>query len=263
MRERNGLDWLFIALVGLFQLLPILAVALNAFATDWAGTVFPDGFTFDHIRAITSDPRFVQSIYNSLLVSVGSLVITPIVVVPAVLVAHCYFPVLDRWMAVLVILPFAVPGIVLALGLLRIYSGNYGIVLTGTPWVLIFGYMPLAAPLYYVPIKNNLRTFRLTELFEAGRLLGASDFAIFTKIIVPCIKRGLIIGLVMNFTLAVSDFVYANLLVGGHFPTLQIFMGILNGGSGRKLSVLITTYFLVIFVSTAIVVWAASRRNDT
>mgnify|MGYP001298787830 CR=1 FL=1 len=262
MRERGWQDWVLIALVAAFQLLPILAVALNAFATDWAGTVLPEGLTLDHLRTITSDPRFIQSIYNSLLVSVGSLILTPLIVVPAVLIAHCYFPVLDRWMAVLVILPFAVPGIVLALGLLRIYSGNYGIVLTGTPWVLIFGYMPVAAPLYYVPIKNNLRSLRLTELFEAGRLLGATDFSIFTRIVVPCIKQGLIIGLVMNFTLAISDFVYANLLVGGHFPTLQIFMGVLNGGSGRKLSVLITTYFLVIFASTAIVVWAASRRND-
>lgn len=262
MRERRWLDWILVALVAAFQLLPIFAVALNAFATEWAGTVFPEGYTLEHLRVITADPRFIQSIYNSLIVGVGSLILTPLIVVPAVLIAHCYFPVLDRWMAVLVILPFAIPGIVLALGLLRIYSGNYGIVLTGTPWVLIFGYMPIAAPLYFVPIKNNLRSLRLTELFEAGRLLGASDFSIFTRIVVPCIKQGLIIGLVMNFTLAISDFVYANLLVGGHFPTLQIFMGVLNGGSGRKLSVLITAYFLVIFASTAIVVWAASRRIE-
>lgn len=262
MRDRGWLDWALVLLVAAFQLLPILAVALNAFATDWAGTVLPEGLTLDHLRAITSDPRFLQSIYNSLLVSLGSLILTPMIVVPAVLIAHCYFPLLDRWMAVLVILPFAVPGIVLALGLLRIYSGNYGIVLTGTPWVLVFGYMPVAAPLYYVPIKNNLRSLRLNELFEAGRLLGASDFTILTRVVVPCVKQGLIIGLVMNFTLAISDFVYANLLVGGHFPTLQIYMGVLNGGSGRKLSVLITTYFLVIFASTAIVVWAASRRNE-
>jgi len=136
------------------------------------------------------------------------------------------------------------------------------IVLNGSPWILIFGYMPLAAPLYYVPIKSNLRALRMTELFEAGRLLGASDFAIMWRIVLPCVKQGLIIGLVMNFTLAISDFVYANLLVGGHFPTLQIFMGVLNGGSGRKLSVLITTYFIVIFVVTAIVVWVSSRRSD-
>jgi putative spermidine/putrescine transport system permease protein len=262
MRERTFRDWFWIGLLIFLQLLPIVAVFLNSVAVDWAGTILPDGYTLDHIRNITSDPRFTQSIMNSLIVAMGSLVITPIICVPAILVAHCYFPMLDKWMAGLVILPYAVPGIVLALGLLRLYSGNYGVVLNGTPWVLIFGYMPLAAPLYYVPIKSNLRALRMTELFEAGRLLGASDLAIMWRIVLPCVKQGLIIGLVMNFTLAISDFVYANLLVGGHFPTLQIFMGVLNGGSGRKLSVLITTYFIVIFVVTAIVVWVSSRRSD-
>ena len=262
MRERSLRDWFWIGLVVTLQLLPILAVFLNSVAVDWAGTILPDGYTTDHIRNITSDPRFTQSIVNSLIVATGSLVITPLICVPAILVAYCYFPMLDRWMAGLVVLPYAVPGIVLALGLLRIYSGNYGIVLNGTPWVLIFGYLPLAAPLYYVPIKSNLRALHMAEIFEAGRLLGATDFAIMWRIVLPCVKQGLIIGLVMNFTLAISDFVYANLLVGGHFPTLQIFMGVLNGGSGRKLSVLITTYFLVVFVATAIVVWATSRRSD-
>jgi putative spermidine/putrescine transport system permease protein len=118
------------------------------------------------------------------------------------------------------------------------------------------------APLYYVPIKNNLRALRVTELFEAGRLLGASDALILWRVVLPAVRQGLIIGLVMNFTLAISDFVYANLLVGGHFPTLQIFMGVLNGGSGRKLSVLISTYFLVIFAATAIVVWVTSRKGE-
>ena len=262
MPERSRRDWFWIGLLGVLQLLPIVAIFLNSIAVDWAGTILPDGYTLEHLSKITNDPRFVQSILNSLIVGFGSLLVTPFIVVPAILVAHCYFPSLDRTITGLVILPYAVPTIVLALGLLRLYSGNYGIVLNGSPWVLIFGYMPLVAPLYYVPIKNNLRALRVTELFEAGRLLGASDALILWRVVLPAIRQGLIIGLVMNFTLAISDFVYANLLVGGHFPTLQIFMGVINGGSGRKMSVLISTYFIVIFAATAIVVWATSRRAD-
>lgn len=262
MPERTRKDWFWIGLLAVLQLLPIAAIFLNSVAVDWAGTILPDGLTLRHLGNITQDPRFVQSIMNSLIVGFGSLAITPLIVVPAILVAHCYFPTLDRVIAGLVILPYAVPTIVLALGLLRLYSGNHGIVLTGSPWVLIFGYMPLVAPLYYIPIKNNLRALRVTELFEAGRLLGASDALILWRVVLPSIRQGLIIGLVMNFTLAISDFVYANLLVGGHFPTLQIYMGVLAGGSGRKLSVLIATYFIVIFAATAIVVWATSRRSE-
>jgi putative spermidine/putrescine transport system permease protein len=79
--------------------------------------------------------------------------------------------------------------------------------------------------------------------------------------VLPSVMPGVLVGLVMNFTLAISDFVYANLLVGGHFPTLQIFMGILKGGSGRVISNLITVYFLVVFVATSIVIWVTSRRS--
>jgi putative spermidine/putrescine transport system permease protein len=261
MSESKRGAWFWIILVGILQMLPILAVAMNGFAQDWSGTVLPDGYTLKHATTMLNDPRFVDAVKNSLLVGLGSIVFTPFIVVPAIIVAHCYFPKLDQWMAGLVILPYAVPGIVLALGLLRLYSGNYGIVLNGTPWVLIFGYMPLAASLYYLPIKSNLRALRVSDMFEAGRLLGANDVTIILRVVLPCVVQGLIIGLVMNFTLAISDFVYANLLVGGHFPTLQIYMGVLNGGSGRNISVVITGYFLVVLIATAIVVWATSRKG--
>jgi putative spermidine/putrescine transport system permease protein len=247
-------------LVFALQVLPIVAVALNGFATEWAGSMLPVGYTTQYMSQLFADPRFTQAVGNSLLVAGGSLAVTSVICVPAILVAHCYFPILDRWMAGLVILPYAVPSIVLALGLLRLYSGNYGIVLNGTPWVLIFGYVPLAASLYYIPIKNNLRAIPLVEIFEAGRLVGASDFAIMRRVVLPSIMPGLVVGLVMNFTLAISDFVYANLLVGGHFPTLQIFIGVLSGGSGRLISALITAYFAVVLIATSIVIWATSRK---
>ena len=108
-----------------FMLLPIAAVALNGFATEWAGSILPLGLTTDYVREILADPRFVQAIGNALIVAAGSLIVTSLICIPAILVAHCYFPEIDRWMAALVVLPYAVPGIVLALGLLRIYSGNY------------------------------------------------------------------------------------------------------------------------------------------
>lgn len=259
MLDRSWRDWSWIGLVLFLQLLPIVAVALNSIATEWAGTVLPVGYTTEYWARLFADPRFMTALGNSLIIGIGSIIVTPLVCVPAILVAHCYFPVLDRWLAGLVILPYAVPSIVLALGLLRLYSGNYGIVLTGTPWVLIFGYVPLAASLYYIPIKNNLRALQLGEIFEAGRLVGASDLSIIRRIVLPCISQGLIVGFVMTFTLAISDFVYANLLVGGHFPTLQIFIGVLHGGSGRLISTVITAYFVVVLIATSIVIWITTR----
>src|ERR1051325_4017142 len=111
MPERSTQDWLLIGLLGILQLLPIVAIFLNSIALDWAGTILPDGYTLQHMTNIAGDPRFMQSIVNSLIVGFGSLIVTPVIVVPAILVAHCYFPALDRTIAGLVILPYAVPTI--------------------------------------------------------------------------------------------------------------------------------------------------------
>src|SRR6478736_3775926 len=169
-RSARPLDWVVVVLVTLLQALPVVAVALNGVATEWAGTVLPAGYTLRWIETIFADPRFSTAIGNSLIVSVSSLLISLCVGVPAVIAAHCYLPTLDRWLAALVIVPYAVPSIVLAVGLLRLDAGNHGIVLTGTPWILIFGYVPLGASFFYVPIKNNLRALPVQDYLDAGRI---------------------------------------------------------------------------------------------
>ncbi|MDQ7246746.1 ABC transporter permease [Dongia sedimenti] len=253
-----------IVVVGLFvvlQVLPVLAVALNAFAGEWAGTVLPEELTWRWAAQIFADPRFIEALRNSLLISFGAMTVSALVTIPAVLAGHCYLPSLDRWLGALVILPYAVPGIALALGLMRIYSGQYGVQLNGTPWVLIFGYVPLGASFYYLPIKNNLRAVPVQEIIEAGHLVGAGDLAIMRRVILPAVMRGVVVGLVMNFALAISEFVYANLLVGGFYPTLQIFMNVLRQGSGHLTSVVVTVYFVVVWIlSTAVVAVMAKRE---
>lgn len=264
MNDRaSPLDWTIIAVVVVIQAFPVIAVALNGFATAWAGTVLPEGYTLDWLNQMLRDPRFVGAISHSLVISVATLILSAAVAIPAVIVAHCYFPTLDRWLGALVILPYAVPGIVLAVGLLRLYAGNYGVVLTGSPWILIFGYVPLGASFYYVPMKNNLRGLAVTEILEAGRIVGASDFSILRRIVLPSILPALLVGLIMNFALAISEFVYANLLVGGFYPTIQILMNVLSSGSGHLLSILITAYFVIVWAATSILLAVTGRRGET
>jgi putative spermidine/putrescine transport system permease protein len=244
------------------MLLPVAAVGLNAFATDWAGSLLPLGFTLDWARKVLADPRFLQAFGNSMLLGLGATALSAAVCVPAILVAHTTAPRLDRLFAGLVILPYAVPGIVMALGLLKLYAGEFGLVLTGTPWLLVYAYVPLAASLYYVPVKNALRGLNTQELMEAGALLGIGDVRLLWRVILPSVRQSVVIGVILNFTLVVSEFVYANLLVGGQFPTLQIFMFVLRGGSGHLQSVLILVYFgLVLVATTAVGLLAGAEQG--
>ena len=65
-----------IGTVVLLQVLPVLAVALNGVATDWAGSLLPEGLTLHWIKTMAADPRFLQSVEHSLIISIATLVLT-------------------------------------------------------------------------------------------------------------------------------------------------------------------------------------------
>src|SRR4051812_10849093 len=79
MLERTRRDWAWIILVGILQILPIVAVAMNSVATEWAGTIFPVGLTDTYYVRMLNDPRFLQAIRNSVLIGIGSTIVTPLI----------------------------------------------------------------------------------------------------------------------------------------------------------------------------------------
>ena len=119
MPASAALDRLLIGLVSALLLLPVLAVVADALATDWYGGLAPSGLTLEWFARVLTDPVFQSALARSLFLSAGSVVLNLVISLPAILAAHCYLPALDRWMERLVILPYALPQVVLVVGLLR------------------------------------------------------------------------------------------------------------------------------------------------
>ena len=72
--------------------LPILATALYAFSTEWNKTILPEGLTFEWIRTLFQDARFIEAFGRSVLLSGGAVVISILCIVPAIFVIVLYFP---------------------------------------------------------------------------------------------------------------------------------------------------------------------------
>ena len=261
MSEHRGgfADRLLIGIVSLLLLLPVLAVVVSALATDWYSGLVPSGLTLHWFAAVLTEPAFQAALARSLLVAAGSVVLQVLVTVPAILVAHCCLPWLDRWMERLMVLPYALPQVVLVVGLLGLYA-NEPFVLTGTPWILLGGYLPLAFPLLYLPMKNNLRALRVDELLDAGHLLGAGDLVIARRVILPCVAPGLAVGLSMVFALSFAEFVFANLLAGGNFQTLAVYLFGQRQKIGQVTAVIVVIYFAAMWLSTLVALSMLRRR---
>ncbi|MGI4837705.1 MAG: ABC transporter permease [Janthinobacterium lividum] len=243
-------------LLFLILVLPLAGTFLYSIATSWSATLLPSGLTFDWYRQLWADPRFLNAFGHSLIVCVGALVFATVLILPLLFVVHYHFPKLDSVMNVLILLPFAVPPVVSSVGLLQLY-GSGPLAMTGTPWILIGCYFTVALPFMYRAITNNLQAINLRDLMDAAHLLGASTWQAALFVVLPNLRKGLMIALLLSFSFLFGEFVFANLLVGTQYETLQVYLNNMRNSSGHFNSALVISYFFFVLVLT----WVATLLN--
>ena len=250
--------WPRAVLWGLMLLLavPVLATLLYSLSTVWGATVLPQGLTGHWYQQVWSEPRFLAAFGHSLLVAGASLLLATLLVVPAGFVIFYYFPGLDRWMNGLILLQFALPPVVSSVGLLQLYADG-PLPLVGTPWVLLGCYTTLVLPFLYRALADSLRGIGLHDLMDAAHLLGASTPAAFWHVVLPNLRQGLLGALFLSLALLFGEFVFANLLVGNNFETLNVYLYSVRKTSGHYTSAVVISYFVFTLVAT----WLATHLS--
>ncbi|NIF22803.1 MULTISPECIES: ABC transporter permease [Pantoea] len=246
-------------MVGLLLLilaLPLVATLLYGLSSEWSNTILPQGYTLQWFIELWSDGRFLSALGHSLLICFGALLFSLLLVLPVMFVIAYFYPKLDGVMNVLILMPFAVPPVVSSVGLLQLYSSS-PLMLTGTPWILIGCYFTIALPFIYRAIANNMQALNLKELMDAAHLLGASSFQAALCVVLPNLRKGMLIAVLLSFSFLIGEFVFANMLVGNRYETLQVYLYNMRNGSGHFTSALVISYFLVVLLVT----WLANALN--
>jgi putative spermidine/putrescine transport system permease protein len=163
-----------------------------------------------------------------------------------------YFPKWERVLNLIALLPYALPGVVAAVGLIKLYSSG-PIAISGTIWILIGAYFVTVLPYMYQGIRNSLRTVRAIELMDAAELLGASKWQAFYKVIIPNVLSGLTVSILLSFSILFGEFVLTNLLVGGQFETIQIYLYRRMAESGHLASAVVICYFVLILLLSGLI----------
>lgn len=243
-------------LVLLILALPLVATLLYALATEWGATILPDGFTLKWMAQLWQDPRFLLALWHSLLICFGALLFSLVLVLPVMFVIAYYFPKLGVVMNVLILLPFAIPPVVSSVGLLQLYSAP-PLMLTGSPWILVGCYFTIALPFIWRAISNNMQAINIRELIDAAHLLGATTWQAALMVVLPNLRKGALIAVLLSFSFLVGEFVFANLLVGTNYETLQVYLYNVRNASGHFSSALVISYFFVVLLVT----WLANALN--
>ncbi|MEK7949341.1 ABC transporter permease [Luteolibacter soli] len=243
--------------------LPHLGVILLSLSDDWYQTVLPVAMKFDNYRDALGDPFVVPSIKNSLFyASFATLVDLVLGVAIAWVIVRSTIKgraLLDA----LVMLPLAVPGLVLAFGYLALSQEGrplrFLIGAGGNPaMLLIVAYAVRRLP--YV-VRSAVAGLQQSNpaLEEAARSLGAGWFNTLRKVSLPLIGANLAAGCILAFAFAMLEVSDSLILAQQveYYPITKTIYSLLSSlGNGHELAAALGTWAMV-FLSIAIVGAAA------
>jgi iron(III) transport system permease protein len=217
-------------------------------------------FTLDHFREILKSDRTYKAFGNSIFLAVTG---ASLCVVLALLVS--YFTVKTKiagrsLLEGLVFVPWAFPGVALALGLLWAYV-DFPIPVYATIWILLIGYVTRFLP-YGVRALSSTVIQIHQELEEASTVAGAGFFSTFRRIIVPLMRPGVIAAWIVFATIFIREFSISIFLYSPGAEPLGplLYFYYLDGDYGRMAAV-----GLVITLSCAALIALAQRftRQET
>ncbi|MBS4201588.1 ABC transporter permease subunit [Bacillus sp. FJAT-49732] len=248
---------IMLTLIGLYLALPILATALYAFSTEWNKTILPEGLTFEWIGTLFQDARFIEAFGRSVLLSGGAVIISILFIVPAIFVIVLYFPNLEKWFQASIVMVYAFPGVILAVGLIRFYSG------TSLPMILtVVGvYVISVLPYMYQGTRNSLRNVQGRQLMDAAELLGASKIDAFRKVLLPSVYPGLFVSALLSFSVLFGEFVLINLVVGSRFETVQTYLMAKLSTSGHIASAIVFVYIVLMGILTMVMALLTNKTK--
>ncbi|MDR3541286.1 MAG: ABC transporter permease subunit [Desulfosporosinus sp.] len=250
-----------LALIFAYLFFPIVATLLFSVATRWSTTILPEGYTLSYYHQLLTSSEFIHSLLRTVFASFATIILSILLIVPSLYLTIVYFPRLEKLFEILSILPFAMPGVILAIGIIQMYS-NGPIHITSTPWILIGSYFVLILPFMYQAINNSFRTINVKALTEAAIMLGCGKLETFVKIIFPNVLRGVISAALISVSVLFGEFVLANLLVGDNYETIQIYLYKLQKVDGHLANALVASYFLVILFISLLLIWLAFRNQE-
>lgn len=198
-------------------MLPILVLILISFSVDgtWTVQVLPPKYTVSHYIDLFTDSKTWRPIANSLQLS---FVATVGIVLFGVAAAYAMVRLKFRGktlLDVLIMLPWALPGTVVAINLIAAFSEptlfSFQQVLIGTFWIIPLAYFVRHLPLVFRSTSATLMQMD-GSVEEAARNLGASWWYSFRRVVFPMALGGILAGTLLAFVQCIGEFV-ASILI--------------------------------------------------
>jgi iron(III) transport system permease protein len=248
---------LFVAVFSLAAI-PHVGVVLLSLAERWYGTVVPDEFTMRHYIEALGNGLVVPSIQNSLMYAGCAMLVALFIGLGVAWVVVRSNLRVRGLLDAVVMLPLAVPGLVMAFGYLALSQEgkpfHFLVGAAGNPFaLLVMAYAVRRLP--YV-VRSSVAGLQQSNpvLEEAARSLGATPFRTLRRVSIPLIGANLAAGCILAFAFAMLEVSDSLILAqqAEHYPITKAIYTLLSTlGNGTELAAALGVWAMV-FLSTAI-----------
>jgi putative spermidine/putrescine transport system permease protein len=249
----------------LYFLGPLLCSVI--FTVDVPG----QGLTMSSYSGIIGAEGFGAALRLTLELAVGTVALTMLLLVPALIAVRLAAPRLRVLVEVICSIPLVVPAVALTAGIgsvlqwgpddfadTPLFQTFNTIQDPGFPVVLLLAYTLMALPLAYRALDAGLRAVDLTTLVEAARNCGANWPRAVVQVVLPNLRGALLNTAFLTLALVLGEYTVSSIL--GYQPFAVWIVSL--GGSNALMSVSVSVLSLVLTWILLLLLAAAGRGRS-
>lgn len=242
---------IFLVAVALYLLIPFAVTLVYSLFVEWTD-ILPSGFTLRNYVELFSNTTFWMSIGRTLILCIVSVIITIVLILAAMYVVVAVNRKLAGVMQFLCMIPYALQGVILSIGIISLYTGT-GTILSNRLFMLFGAYTILVLPYIYQGIRNALNSIDAEMLIQAAEMLGCGRFRAYVQVVLPNILSGILVSSLLAESIIFGDFVLANNIAGTNYQNIQVFLQANMDVSSGLSSAIVVVIFVVVALVTAVV----------
>lgn len=244
-----------LSVIFFISFVPHMVVVLSSFLT-WKAGVLSWTFTLDnYIRVFERDLSVVVTSF--VLAGIGCVLCILLGVAVAYITVRRRYPVIAPLLNAMVMIPYILPGTVLAIGLILTFN-TAPLILTGTATIIVLAYVIRRLPYFMKSIEAALAQVG-DSLEEAAMMVGARPMGAFRKVTLPVISPAIVSGGTVAFLQMITELSATVMLFAAPFATMTvvIFNNAMQPGSPFGVSSAMT---VILMVSVYVPLYFVRRR---
>ncbi|MCK9781315.1 MULTISPECIES: spermidine/putrescine ABC transporter permease PotC [Enterobacterales] len=207
----------FMSIIYAYLYIPIIILIVNSFNSSRFGINWK-GFTTDWYAILFNNDSLLQAAGHSLTMAVTSATFATLIGSLAAVALYRYRFRGKKFVGGMLFVVMMSPDIVMAISLLVLFM-ILGVSLGF--WSLLFSHITFCLPFVVVTVYSRLSGFDV-KMLEAAKDLGAGEFTILRKIIMPLAMPAVASGWLLSFTLSMDDVVVSSFVTGPSYEILPL-----------------------------------------